>query len=136
MRSRASATVGCGLPDDDPRRYCPQRFCLWRWAGVTPPTSGATRRAMNFAATLAWPAHGPHAVDHRRFDLDEALVPIALRRPRCRALWQRRRDGVIHRIKALAAGQHGFCGGNALAAAVVGPIDPKDMPTVTILHGV
>ena len=31
-------------------------------------------------------------------------------------------------------GEHGFCGGIALAEAVVGPIDPKDMPTVTILH--
>ena len=52
----------------------------------------------------------------------------------CRALWQRRRDGVIHGISASAAGEHGFCGGIALADAVVAPIDPKDMPTVTILH--
>ena len=41
----------------------------------------------------AW--HGPHAVDHRRLDLDEALAPIALHRPPCRALGQRRGDGVI-----------------------------------------
>ena len=29
----------------------------------------------DFAVALAGPAHGPHAVDHRRLNLDEALAP-------------------------------------------------------------
>src|SRR5580693_7206268 len=52
----------------------------------------------DFAVAVVGPAHGPHAVDHRRLDLDEALVPIALHGPPCCALGQRRGDGVIGRI--------------------------------------
>ena len=52
----------------------------------------------DLAIALAGPAHGPHAVDHSRLDLDEALAPIALHGPPCRALGQRRGDGVIGRI--------------------------------------
>ena len=47
---------------------------------------------------LAGPAHGPHAVHHRRLDLDEALAPIALHGPPCCALGQRRGDRVIGRM--------------------------------------
>jgi hypothetical protein len=50
------------------------------------------------AVALARPAQGPHAVDHSRLDLDEALAPIALHGPRCCALGRRRGDGVIGRI--------------------------------------
>jgi hypothetical protein len=35
----------------------------------------------DLAVALAGPAHGPHAADSRRFDLDEAFVPIVLQRP-------------------------------------------------------
>lgn len=49
----------------------------------------------DFAVTLAGHAHDPHAVHHRRLDLDEALASIALHRPSCRALGKRRGDGVI-----------------------------------------
>jgi hypothetical protein len=49
----------------------------------------------DFAVALARPAHGPHAVDHRRLDLNEALTPIALHGPPCRALGERRGNGVI-----------------------------------------
>jgi hypothetical protein len=35
----------------------------------------------DFALALPGPAHRPHAIDHRRLDLDEALAPIALHRP-------------------------------------------------------
>jgi hypothetical protein len=48
-----------------------------------------------FAVALAGPAHGAHAIDHRRLDLDEVLVPIALQGLPCYALGQRRGDGVI-----------------------------------------
>jgi len=41
------------------------------------------------------PAPGPGAVDYRRLHLDEASAPIALHRPPCRALGQRRGDRVI-----------------------------------------
>jgi hypothetical protein len=58
-------------------------------------TLGADVLQDNFAVALTGPSHGPHAVDHRRLDLDEALAPIALHRPLCRALGQRRGDGVI-----------------------------------------
>jgi hypothetical protein len=51
----------------------------------------------DFAVALAGPAHGPDVVDHRRLDLDKSLAPIALHRPSCRALAQRRGDGVIGR---------------------------------------
>jgi hypothetical protein len=50
------------------------------------------------AIALAGPVHGPHAIDHSRLDLDEALAPIALHGPTCCALGQRRGDGVIGRI--------------------------------------
>jgi hypothetical protein len=52
----------------------------------------------DFAVALAGPAHGPHAVDHRRLDLDKSLAPIALHRPSCRALRERRGDDVVGRI--------------------------------------
>ena len=52
----------------------------------------------DLAVALAGPAYGPHAVDHGRLDLDEALAPIALHGPPCCALGQRRGDGVIGRI--------------------------------------
>jgi hypothetical protein len=44
---------------------------------------------------LAGPAHGPHAVDDGRLDLDEAFAALALHGPPSRALRQRRSDGVI-----------------------------------------
>ena len=44
---------------------------------------------------LARLAHGPHAVDDGRLDLDEAFALVALHGPPSRALWQRRGDGVI-----------------------------------------
>jgi|HubBroStandDraft_4_1064222.scaffolds.fasta_scaffold57281_3 hypothetical protein len=40
----------------------------------------------------------PNSVGHSRLDLDEALAPIALQGPPCRAPGQRRGDGVIGRI--------------------------------------
>ena len=52
---------------------------------------------------LAGPAHGPHAVDHSRLDLDEALAPIALHGPACCAPGGRRGDGVIDRISKSGA---------------------------------
>jgi hypothetical protein len=52
----------------------------------------------DLAVALAGPAHGPHAVDHGRLDLDEALAPIALHGPPCCALGQRRGDGLIGHI--------------------------------------
>ena len=44
---------------------------------------------------LARPAHGPHAVDDGRLDLDEAFALVALHGPPSRAFRQRRGDGVI-----------------------------------------
>jgi hypothetical protein len=39
----------------------------------------------DFAVAFAAHARNPHEVDHRRLDLDEALVPVALHEPPCRA---------------------------------------------------
>jgi hypothetical protein len=49
----------------------------------------------DFAVALTGLAHGPHAVNDRRLDLDEALPAIALHGPPCRARGQRRGDSVI-----------------------------------------
>ena len=42
----------------------------------------------DFAIALAGPAHGPHAIDDRPLDLNEALAPIALHGPPCCARGQ------------------------------------------------
>jgi hypothetical protein len=55
----------------------------------------ATFTDLDLGTARTGPAHGPGAVDYRRLHLDEASVPIALHRPPCRALGQRRGDRVI-----------------------------------------
>jgi hypothetical protein len=73
-------------------------------------------------------------VDHRRFDLDEALAPTPF--VRCRAAPFGSIDAVASYTASARWPQAStdFAGSIALADDAVGPIDPKDMPTVTILH--
>ena len=65
-------------------------------------SQGRPARARRHSASRLerfWPggaeaARGPHAVDHRRLDLDEALARSRCMGHACRAVGQRRGDGV------------------------------------------
>ena len=52
----------------------------------------------DIAVAFAGLAHGPHAIDQSRFDLDETLAAIALHGPPRRALGQLGCDGLVGHI--------------------------------------
>jgi hypothetical protein len=91
--SRAHRGASSPAPSAAPRRS--ERASLWRQPHAHLRPLQVDEPQDDFAVALAGSAHGPHAVDHRRLDLDEALAPIALSEPLRCALGQCRGDGVV-----------------------------------------
>jgi hypothetical protein len=86
--------------DADGHGLCLARGALDRNVSSLPRLAVAREPKNDVAVALARAAHGPHAVNHRRLDLDEALVPIALHGATVLTLGRRRGDGVVGQSSA------------------------------------